>query len=299
MAPTSRTTARDLDILITGFGPFMCVGTNPSWLAVKPLHNTLLDLSAAPTLCSSDAAESSTRGVAAGVKARIQTLQVPVHYGSVLDMVPRMHGCAASADARFWHDARLDEEFGGREGGVYPEAYPVEAPVRGWDVVVHVGVGRQGSLRCETQAHKLGYAKPDAHADLAPLADQSTASKHLPKHLDTHGALRGFARGYEAFAELESTPIPVSELVAWLRGHGMRDDEVEQSFDPGRYLCDFVFYCSLCEARRSGAGTLVLFVHVPPAGERLEVERCTQTIRAIAWFMANKRMGTEDGVGSL
>ncbi|TKY87756.1 hypothetical protein EX895_003337 [Sporisorium graminicola] len=298
MAPTLRVTPRELDILITGFGPFMSVGSNPSWLAVKPLHNTVLDLDSTPSLATAattDDAQVNNDGE--GVKARIQTMQVPVHYGSVLDVVPRIHGCSSppSPGAHFWYDSRLDPEFGGTPSGVYPTAYPVEPPaLKAWDVVIHVGVGRQGSLRCETQAHKLGYGKPDANAQWAPLAySASTATSIVaPKHLDKDGAVRGFAAGYEAFGELESTPIPVSELISWLKARGLQTEEVDQSFDPGRYLCDFIFYCSLCEAKRNQAGTLVLFVHVPPAGERLEVERCTQAIRAIAWFMANKRSVT-------
>lgn len=297
MAPTLRVTPREVDILITGFGPFMSVGNNPSWLAVKPLHNAVLDLDTTPSLAADGAQTIDVESPAgdAGVKARIQTLQVPVHYGSVLDIVPRIHGASAPAspDAHFWHDSRLDPEFGGSPSGspsgLYPSAYPVQPPpLKAWDVVIHVGVGRQGSLRCETQAHKLGYGKPDAHQEYAPLSS-SEAAKLAPKHLDTHGAVRGFTTGYEAFGELESTPIPVSELVSWLKERGMQEGEVDQSFDPGRYLCDFIFYCSLCEAKRNGEGTLVLFVHVPPAGERLEVRSCTEAIRAIAWFMANKR----------
>ncbi|CDS00435.1 uncharacterized protein SPSC_01675 [Sporisorium scitamineum] len=291
MAPTHRVAPRELDILITGFGPFMSVGNNPSWLAVKPLHDTVLDLSTAPTLSTTrdDKVANGDDDGGSGFKGRIQAMQIPVHYGSVLDVVPRIHGCEPGApEARFWYDSRLDRDFGGKPRGVYPEAYPVEPPVsKSWDVVIHVGVGRQGSLRCETQAHKLGYGKPDANGEYAPLTD-STANV-LPKHLDKDGAIRGFSTAYETFTELESTRIPVSELVSWLKERGMEGDEVDQSFDPGRYLCDFICYCSLCEAKRSGKGTLVLFVHVPPAGERLEVERCTEAIRAIAWFMANKR----------
>ena len=44
-----------------------------------------------------------------------------------------------------------------------------------------------------------------------------------------------------------------------------------KSMDAGRYLCDFIFYCSLAEAKRkhnrTGKVTKVLFVHCPPVGE--------------------------------
>lgn len=302
MAPTPRKT-RQLEVLITGFGPFMSVGNNPSWLAVKPLHGTFLDLSHAPCLYEdrsrTDEADEGVVGevrtrarARARARARIQTLQVPVHYASVLDVVPRIHGSQpCSPAAKFWYDSRLDSEFGGRRDQHYPEAYPIDVPdpVGGalWDVVIHVGVGRQGTLRCETQAHKSGYTKRDANNELAPLLSHPGRTEHL----EEQDGARGFGTGYEQFDQTLSTRISVSQLVTWLKQRGLRDDEVDQSFDPGRYLCDFIFYCSLCEAKRMG-DTLVLFVHVPPADRNLSVQRCTQAIRAIAWFMASHKAST-------
>ncbi|EST05792.1 Peptidase C15, pyroglutamyl peptidase I-like protein [Kalmanozyma brasiliensis GHG001] len=297
MAPTPR---RELNILLTGFGPFMSVGNNPSWLAVKPLHNTLLDLSTSPTLSppgSSTAPASESGGQR--VQARVQTLQVPVHYGSVLDLVPRLHGQTPPPEAEFWHDPRLDPDFGGKVGEHYPDAYPFDAPPDGWDVVIHVGVGRGGSIRCETQAHQYSYGKPDAHTAFAPrITLSSTELERLnPKYLDQDGHPRGFPSSYEGFNAIESTPVPVSSLIASLHSCGVRKEELQQSFDPGRYLCDYIFYCSLCEAKRDGRGTLVLFVHVPPA-EDVGVERCSEVIRGIAWFVAKQRadqMAKESG----
>ena len=295
MAPTSRITPRELNILITGFGPFMSVGNNPSWLAVRPLHDGLLDLDVPPP--------SLSKGVVGGqeetvrrerrddeiVRARIQTIQLPVHYRSVLDVVARIHGSEVSKEARFWHDSRLDAEFGGKQGEAFPQGYPIEPrTVGGWDVVIHVGVGRQGTLRCETQAHKYGYGKPDANSDLAPLVTPRPPNV-LPKHLDKDGNVRGFNSHYQAFNELESTPVHVSQLIAWLKSNGVTDTEIDQSFDPGRYVCDFIFYCSLCEAKRAGNGTKVLFVHVPPEGKDLQVERCSEIIEGVAWWMARSR----------
>lgn len=277
----------------------MSVGNNPSWLAVKPLHNTMLDLtsSSAPVLDkSSSGSVVDANRVTEGVKARIQTLQVPVHYGSVLDLVPRIHGLASppSPAAHFWNDARLDPDFGGKPDQHYPQAYPeVQHPESGWDVVIHVGVGRQGSLRCETQAHKTGYSKPDANGEYAPLLRSQPPAADLAnavaKYLCRQGGARGFDSGYEAFGDIESTRVGVSQLISWLKQCGMQDGETDQSFDAGRYLCDFIYYCSLCEAKRRAEGTLVLFIHVPPADRNLAVERCTQAIRAIAWFMARQK----------
>ncbi|SPO32187.1 uncharacterized protein UTRI_02744 [Ustilago trichophora] len=301
MAPTSRT--RQLNILITGFGPFMSIEDNPSWLAVRPLHDTLLDLSSPPCLTTSSTS-SAAPGGERGVKARIQTLQLPVHYGSILDIVPRIHGSTpTSPEAKFWYDSRLDPEFGGQLGKLYPEGYPnISHPsteAAKWDVVIHVGVGKEGSLRCEMQAHKLSYGKPDASGDFAPLLKNLTPpqlgaveAKYLDKDLRARGF--GDGDGYQEFADVERTRIDVEKMVKWLKERGMEEGEVEESQDPGRYLCDFIFYCSQCEAKRNNGGeedeaAQVIFIHVPPQGKDLSVERCTQAIRAIAWFMARDK----------
>lgn len=296
MAPTPRK-SRELNILITGFGPFMSVGNNPSWLAVKPLHNVVLNLSAPPVLerlpsGSQSNVEASGGGEEGSVRARIQTMQVPVHYGSVLDLVPRIHGQVPPPEAEFWRDAHLDADFGGKEGLAYPEAYPLEPPAGGWDVVIHVGVGRGGSIRCETQAHRYSYGKPDANSNFAPRVNLSPSqlAKLNPKYLDADGHPRGFpSPSYDGFSDIESTNIPVSTLITTLQQRDVKREELQQSFDPGRYLCDYIFYCSLCEAKRAGAGTEVLFVHVPPE-EDLGVERCSEVIRGIAWELARGKL---------
>ncbi|SNX83591.1 uncharacterized protein MEPE_02298 [Melanopsichium pennsylvanicum] len=297
MAPTSR--SREISILITGFGPFMSVADNPSWLAVKTLDNSVLSLHTPPSLDASSS--SASTDPERGVRARIQTLQMPVHYGSVLDLVPRIHGTTPSCpEAKFWHDSRLDPHKGGQEGQHYPGGYSIEHPSSGFDIVIHVGVGRGGSLRCETQAHKSGYAKPDANGEFAPLLPklsptQLSSEGILAKHLDKNGRLRGFDVGYEEFSTVENTAIDVPQLVNWLKERGMQDREVEQSVDPGRYLCDFIFYASLCEAKRERGqdGAEVIFIHVPPAGQDLQVERCRDAIRAIAWYMAREKASVD------
>lgn len=215
-----------------------------------------------------------------------------MHYGSILDLAPRLHGARpTSAAAHFWHDTRLDGSYGGETGKSYPEGYPnVRHPQVGlggrdtYDVVIHVGVGKTGSLRCETQAHKTGYNAPDANHCLAPIADVVSQSNKV----------RGFGQGYDEFGALEKTTVDAIGLVSWLKDIGMGDQEVEQSLDPGRYLCDFLFYCSLCESRRRNASgttaTDVIFIHVPPADQDLSIDRCRDAIRAIAWYIASRRL---------
>ncbi|KAJ3001179.1 hypothetical protein NUW54_g6594 [Trametes sanguinea] len=76
-------------VLITGFGPFGKYKENPSWLAVKPLHNTIL-YTDPPTdlLTPSDQAAMITDEMEEFLRRpqqiHITTLEVPVSYQAVL-----------------------------------------------------------------------------------------------------------------------------------------------------------------------------------------------------------------------
>ncbi|EPQ29931.1 uncharacterized protein PFL1_02603 [Pseudozyma flocculosa PF-1] len=315
MAPTP---AKEIKVLVTGYGPFRSVVNNPSWLAVKPLHNRRLDLSQPPSspsgLATATPRQSSTSNVGepqqAQAQAHIQCIQLPVHYGHVLDTLPRLHGASApySPDAKLWFDARCDSASGlaGEEGKPYPEGYAIEPPQgqgEAWDVILHVGVGARGGLECESLAHKTGYHLPDAGDCLPPLVDgvagraEDVAPQETEKAISSSlsardGKVRGFGRGYEQFDEVQKTPVDVDGLVAWLKQQGFED--VKPSTDAGLYLCEFILYASLCEAERAAASsgrkkTDVMFLHVPPVGERLDTATCTALIERVAWFCAHKR----------
>lgn len=60
--------------------------------------------------------------------------------------------------------------------------------------------------------------------------------------------------------------------------------------DAGHYLCDFIYYCSLAEAKRTAKpyekrrNTQVLFLHCAPVGQPLTTEEVTDAIkRIIVW----------------
>jgi len=58
--------------------------------------------------------------------------------------------------------------------------------------------------------------------------------------------------------------------------------------DAGHYLCDFIYYCSLAEAKRiekpNEKRTQVLFLHCPPVNQPLSTEDVTDAIkRIIVW----------------
>jgi len=94
--------------------------------------------------------------------------------------------------------------------------------------------------------------------------------------------------------------------------------------DAGHYLCDFIYYCSLAEARRSRSAasgssyptsyqstyssatepydphkkriktTQVLFLHCPPVGQPLGTEEVTDAIRKIVvWVCGEQQVQDE------
>ncbi|KAF7298245.1 Proteophosphoglycan ppg4 [Mycena chlorophos] len=200
-------------VLLTGFGPFGTFKENPSWLAVKTLHDTVLKK-----------------------HIHITTLQVPVVYKSVLEIVPGFHQAPP----------KLPEDAG-----------ELDVPEDGYDLIVHVGVAGPGGLLAERQAHKTGYTLPDYKRESPPLVN--------PK-----GTVRGFGPpqyGAE-FADELLTSVDIDKLVSELTA-GSNPVNIRPSSDPGRYLCDFIFYASLAESQRAGRGTPVLFIHCPPVGDKL------------------------------
>lgn len=70
--------------------------------------------------------------------------------------------------------------------------------------------------------------------------------------------------------------------------------------DAGHFLCDFLFYASLAEAKRNAAKqekdkarstppkmTPVLFMHCPPVGQPFETEEVTDAIKKVVlWVCA-------------
>src|SRR4051812_16394020 len=61
--------------------------------------------------------------------------------------------------------------------------------------------------------------------------------------------------------------------------------------NPFRYLCDFIYYCSLAESKRGEGGgddKVVLFVHVPAIGMPFSVEDLTMIMLDIVAWLASR-----------
>ncbi|KAI0690090.1 hypothetical protein BC835DRAFT_1407621 [Cytidiella melzeri] len=325
-----------IHVLVTGFGPFWKYEENPSWLAVKPLHNTVIYTEPQPPTETNNQHEPSPSyaepmqedGPATLQQIHITTLIIPVAYQDVLAITAGLHA---------------------RPPVLPPPADPAFAPTHlppnGFDFIFHVGVAGRGPLRIERLGHKLNYRMKDVDGQYAPVVqlpkepappqepaeaerlemqrllsvsavsidgfpsgpnglrasmDISIANgeRVVEPHHQEHQPARGFGKGYEGFADELFTELDVTKLINHLKKTGI--EQVYSSMDAGHYLCDFLFYCSLAEAKRN-AGKLekdkarstppkmtpVLFMHCCPVGQPMETAEVTQAIKQIiVWVCA-------------
>ncbi|KAH7338434.1 hypothetical protein B0J17DRAFT_662528 [Rhizoctonia solani] len=233
---------KSLKFLVTGFGPFRDIETNPSWLAAKPLNNQTLKF----TKPAEPAHPHGPKPRPVEVEAHISAIEVPVTYSAVLNTVPPLHAS------------------------------------KQYDVMLHVGVKSWSGLAVERLAHKTGYNEPDAEGRRCdpisekPKLGDGEAEAKLVK--------RGFGRGFEDFGEELRTGVEVDEVVKHLKSKGLKN--ISPSNDPGRYLCDFIYFCSLACARKEQSKVKVLFMHVPPVGLPYQVEDMTKAIKGIIEYFA-------------
>lgn len=203
--------------------PFSRYAVNPSWLAVKSLHNAVLnvdvDVAIEPVLTGDhlpDACLTATREI------RITALQIPVTYEAVLSIVPGLHA---------------------RPPVLPPDSDPflptATPPPDGYDLFFHVGVIGRGPLRMECAGHKFGYNMKDATGSLAPIVRVSREENNQPPEAQrmeiarlrdysiespvdgNDTPKRGFGKSYESFPEEIHTEIDVAKLVHHLKKCGV------------------------------------------------------------------------------
>lgn len=286
-----------IHVLITGFGQFGRYEKNPSWLCAEGLHDLKIES-------------------ISGKKVEIQTIQTSVSYSHLLDLVPRIHNIEPSSpEAKIFYDPkseRFDSKTGlgpQGNGSPFPKGYrEIILPKKGhFDHVIHIGVGYPDHIAIETGAHKRGYQLPDVQKEKAPIAtDQSNTFRRevklspaeererenmqfQPSNGHSVDPIRGFGKGYEQFSDEMLTKNDVPALVHWLQNEkGYK--HVQQSKDAGRFLCDYIFYTSLCESQRAGKGTGVQFIHVPPLDTPYSLQEMQSIIKdAVRWITSQVR----------
>ncbi|RDB16668.1 ATPase WRNIP1 C26H5.02c [Hypsizygus marmoreus] len=278
-------------VLVTGFGPFSHYEVNPSWRAVKPLHNTVIAADTSAPVIVDDQVVLTEHHFGGSRPVHISALEIPVSYEAVLAIVPGLHVRPPILP----ESARL----------LFPQP-----PSSGYDFIFHIGVAGRGPLRMERQGHKVGYHMKDADGKLAHVvrsspkdfsrrAEDTLAAENIERErlgmeiIETVGdtairPTRGFGAAYDNFPEEMTTEVDVTRLVQDLKRSGI--EQIYTSMDAGHYLCDFIYYCSLAEAKRSAKpyekrrNTQVLFLHCPPVNQPLSTEEVTEAIkRIIVW----------------
>ncbi|KZP16384.1 peptidase C15, pyroglutamyl peptidase I-like protein [Athelia psychrophila] len=252
-----------LRVLLTGFGPFSTFKENPSWLAVRALHNAVLP------------GQSSKQ-------IHITSYMVPVSYDTVLAAVPGLHARPPILPSDHNRDT-------------------LPPPPHGYDLIIHVGAGDPGAVTLERCAHKTGYRLPDANGKFAPIVETSPAPGPNPVDISaaerreiqrlrsddgtaaSAAVVRGFGPGFEEFDDVLETSLDIDGLVTSLE----KTFSIKTSDDAGHYICELIYYASLAEAQRTqqtaweGKTTKVLFMHCPPTEKLAVVEEVSRTIKAV------------------
>lgn len=183
---------------------------NPSWLAVRKLHNTIL-YTQSPAIAVTLHNQTVGEPPAAPRQIHITTLEIPTSYDAVLTQVPGIHKRPPVLPTPSDH------------------AFAIPAPPeKGYNFIMHVGVAPKGPLHLESKAHKSGYFKPDVDGKYAPEIPSASVpgngytkvSKNVEEvtHLTSQ---RGFAEGYEEFPEELYTKIAVEQLLQHLQESGV------------------------------------------------------------------------------
>ncbi|KAF9118975.1 hypothetical protein BGW39_000703, partial [Mortierella sp. 14UC] len=247
MAPITKVSDK-VKVVLTGFQPFAHHLTNPSWLSVQPLHNTVLDLPEFPAAKQSPKHHKAT-------KAFITCQELPVEYQKVPGLVPELHlkhSRTITKDGKIVEvevdEFKQDEEK--EEAEEYLKTY-----------YIHVGVGRDGHTALETQAHRTGYGGLDN-------AKWTPSNKEGPPVLKEEWA---------SDPDLLTTTVDTAALAEYLTTE--KGWICQQSMDAGHYLCEYTFYLSMAERqRRIAAGEegederTCLFVHLPSVGNPYSLE---------------------------
>ncbi|KAF9284616.1 hypothetical protein BGZ68_004554 [Mortierella alpina] len=251
MAPIQKQTDK-VKVVLTGFEPFGRHLTNPSWLSVQPLHNTILELPA-PSPSKENAHHKAT-------KAFLVCQELPVEYRKVPELVPELHNKHTRKLASIvprGEKATGGEQEEEEEEGEFLKTY-----------YVHVGVGHDGHTAIETQAHRTGYGAPDNSQWSPESKDESPVKKET----------------WSADPDVLTTTVDTAALAEYLKAE--KGWICQQSLDAGHYLCEYTFYLSMAERhRRIVAGEegederACLFVHLPSVGNPYSLEELQQFVK--------------------
>eukprot|EP01134_Creolimax_fragrantissima_P004872 CFRG4872T1 len=140
IAPDNKNVV-EVDVLLTGFGPFEGHPVNASWEVIKGLKGH--------DVCVTWKALASSEELTRTCRAKVHVHQMPVVWDEVEQLLPKLHS------------------------EVLPYALPEKDMSKGegrQSVCIHVGVGRPGAIRIETHAYNNGHQKVDVTGQLPAKA---------------------------------------------------------------------------------------------------------------------------------
>ncbi|EMR70692.1 putative pyroglutamyl peptidase type protein [Eutypa lata UCREL1] len=164
--------------------------------------------------------------------------------------------------------------------GLVPKLW--ESPQRKIDFALHIGMaGPQPVYSLERLAHRDGYRLKDVDGNF--LGDEERREKEGDKWVwnDTPTEL--------------TTELDIKEIYkSWVeRSPKTEGTALRISDDPGRYMCDFIYFSSLAHLWKQQKPRKLLFLHVPagssPEGVDLGRELVLQLIRSIAESEVSRR----------
>lgn len=222
--------------------PFARYAENPSWLAIRPLHNTVLytQPEANPTPYNDQMVTDEDVDMPPTPQPiHITAVELPVTYKAVRSFVPGLHA----------RPPVIPQPSD-------PELAIAPPPINGYDFILHTSVAGRGALRLEKVSHKLNYRMRDAEGQYAPtvhlpkegpVMDESerfererlllmfdpSAGEGSMQHTggergEGHGGQdvehqpqRGFGQGYESYPDELYTEIDVARLIHHLKESGV------------------------------------------------------------------------------
>ncbi|KAL8715992.1 MAG: hypothetical protein Q9220_000659 [cf. Caloplaca sp. 1 TL-2023] len=230
--PGADETREEVKVLVTGFGPFGNNRINPSHLIASTLPSSFT-ADHLPTI------------------RIVKASPIPVRYGTVRDVVPRLLFPQAPAPARDQSHtptpltSPLEDRLSTESEGALE-----------WDFVLHIGMAAPRKYyTMETCAHRDGYIARDEVGD---TLDGDT-----------------FWRDEYKAPEVLKPAFDVDDV--WRRWKSdLMGVDIRPSNDAGHFLCDFIYYTSLVEYWRRDPEkkkeARVMFLHVPGNIEDLDIE---------------------------
>ncbi|KAL5596784.1 hypothetical protein BROUX41_006532 [Berkeleyomyces rouxiae] len=156
---------------------------------------------------------------------------------------------------------------------VVPTLWDAQARREHYDLAVHIGMaGAEILYKLEACAHRDGYIYKDADGQLLPEKPREDWSG-LPAVLDTDVDVADVAERWKAHCPMHTKTII--------------------SHDPGRFICDYIYYSSLAELANRNEEKRVVFMHVPDNFNEKAVAYGTEVCLALIRSLVESKLAKE------